>query len=90
MTVDDLWDIDNIKIDVMSPNCVNINYSKVYRYGNSKCIEVHLNIFDKIGGKTITEKVLNRVKILTAKLEKENEEIKKLIKWESDFKKSRQ
>lgn len=88
MTKSDLWDIDSIKISVEDTKSATISYKRVASY-RSCDIEVKLNLIDLLMGIKITKKVMNEVKSLTVRLEKENNEINELMKWEEDFKNKR-
>lgn len=92
MVTNHLWDIDSIKVTMDSRTSATIRYNRKSEYVNSydrETMEVKLNFFDMLIGRKINEKVIRKIKELTIRLERENEEIKDLITWEEDFNKRR-
>jgi hypothetical protein len=90
MITSDLWDLNDLNVSVEDRKIANIRYHKDVEYVRSsdrRELEVRLNLIDALFGRKITDKVMYKLKELTAKLEKENEELKDLIKWEEDFNK---
>lgn len=86
MTKGDLWNLDSISVSIKDTKTAYIAYKRNESYSyNGKILDVNLGFIDTILGRSIADKVMRKLKSLTIKLERENEKMLELIKWQEGF-----